>query len=33
MIISILAARHFNKLSRQMPEIEAELKARREGQA
>ena len=30
MIISILAARHFNKLSRQMPEIEAALKERRE---
>ena len=30
MIISILAARHFNKLSNQMPEIEAALDARKE---
>ncbi len=30
MIVSILAARHFNKLSKKMPEIEASLKARRE---
>lgn len=30
MIVSILAARHFNKLSKKMPEIEASLKARKE---
>ena len=33
MIITILAARHFNKLSKQMPQIEKELKERREAEA